>query len=158
MRDDLKINAQMFVDFKKEAGSTTIIEQLQYIWENAGYALILATPDDRGVLNEEFKNSSNDLLLGKDKVNSNEVKKFLDAMRTRARQNVVFEFGLFMGALGRDNICCLLQKTTNESPSDINGILYIQFNKSVDEIFGEIDAKLKRWQAKKTVHGRSKNG
>jgi predicted nucleotide-binding protein len=150
LRDDLDIKARMFEDFKKEAGSTTIIEQLQYIWENAGYALVIATPDDCGVLHGELEKSLNTLLRGKEKVNDEEVTKLFEVLSTRARQNVVFEFGLFMGALGRNNVCCLLQESTKERPSDIEGILYTPFNKSVRETFGEIDPKLKNWLKKKT--------
>lgn len=150
LRDDLNIRAKIFEDFKKKAGSTTIIEQLQYIWENAGYALIVATPDDFGVLRQEFEEKTNALLRAKDKIEAERVCKLLEALKTRARQNVVFEFGLFIGALGRENVCCLLQESTQERPSDIGGVLYTEFNKSVDERFGEIDAKLKEWLAKTT--------
>jgi predicted nucleotide-binding protein len=150
LREDLGIRALMFEDFKKKTGSATIIEQLQYIWKSAGYAFIIATPDDCGVLYEEFEKSSNTLLLGKGKVSAKEVSKFLEILNTRARQNVVFEFGLFMGVLGRDNVCCLLQESTKERPSDIDGVLYTPFNKSIDEKFGEIDAKMRGELGKKT--------
>jgi predicted nucleotide-binding protein len=150
LRDDLNIRAKIFEDFKKKAGSTTIIEQLQYIWKNAGYALIVATPDDFGILRQEFEEKTNALLRAKNKIEAEKVCKLLEDLKTRARQNVVFEFGLFMGALGRENVCCLLQDSTQERPSDIGGVLYAEFNKSVDERFGEIDAKLKEWLAKTT--------
>jgi len=150
LRDDLDIHAKMFEDFKKRAGSTTIIEQLEYIRKNAGYALVVATPDDFGVLREEFKESMNALLRGKKEIEAEKLCGLLEDLKTRARQNVVFEFGLFMGALGRENICCLLQESTQERPSDIEGILYTSFNKSVGETFGEIDTKLKNWSEKKT--------
>lgn len=41
-------------------------------------------------------------------------------------------------------MCCLLQKDTKEKPSDIDGILYVGFDKSVKETFPEITEKLKK--------------
>jgi len=41
----------------------------------------------------------------------------------RARQNVVFEPGFFIGALGRSRVAVLYEETV-ELPSDMNGILY----------------------------------
>ncbi len=41
----------------------------------------------------------------------------------RARQNVVFEMGYFMGALGRDHVVCLVQNMV-ETPGDIAGVVY----------------------------------
>jgi predicted nucleotide-binding protein len=72
------------------------------------------------------------------------LKKVNRILKTRGRQNVVFEHGLFIGALGRENVCCLLQKGVDERPTDIDGILYKRFNKSVSEIFYEIKNELKQ--------------
>lgn len=47
--------------------------------------------------------------------------------RFRARQNVVFELGYFIAKLGRPNICAIL-KGAIETPSDYDGILYIQYD------------------------------
>lgn len=41
----------------------------------------------------------------------------------RARQNVVFELGLFIGMLGRDKVAVLYEQGV-ELPSDMSGILY----------------------------------
>ena len=67
----------------------------------------------------------------------------LSHFQARARQNVVFEYGLFIGALGRDRVCCLLNKDTTERPSDIDGILYVTFKESIKETFEEVNSKLK---------------
>ena len=45
-------------------------------------------------------------------------------LRPRARQNVVFEFGYFIGRLGRERVCALA-KGDIERPSDSDGILYV---------------------------------
>lgn len=47
-----------------------------------------------------------------------------DTRRPRARQNVVFEFGYFVGTLGRRFTCALVGKGV-ERPSDYDGVLYI---------------------------------
>lgn len=138
------VDAEMFEDFKERSGSNTIIELLEYIWKKAGYAFIITTAEDFGVLRDEFEKSKNDMFRGIKEIEVTKVCNLLESLKTRARQNVVFEFGLFMGALGRDNVCCLLQEGTQERPSDIDGILYTAFTKSVEEKFGEIDAKLKK--------------
>jgi predicted nucleotide-binding protein len=59
------------------------------------------TPDDVGCLKSEKEN-----------------------LQARARQNVIFELGYFMGKLGRKNVCALL-KDNIERPSDSDGIIYI---------------------------------
>lgn len=51
-----------------------------------------------------------------------------DKLRPRARQNVLFEFGYFIGALGRDRVCALVKEGV-EVPSDYSGVLYIPFGR-----------------------------
>ena len=48
-------------------------------------------------------------------------------LNSRARQNVVFEHGFLIGKLGRKNVCALV-KGDIEKPSDISGIVYINFD------------------------------
>lgn len=45
-------------------------------------------------------------------------------MRPRARQNVIFELGFFIGKLGRNRVCALT-KGKPEIPSDYSGVVYI---------------------------------
>ncbi len=75
------------------------------VYGNVSYAVALFTPDDLGA--------------AKGKVNS------LDDLRPRARQNVVFELGYFIGRRGRSNACALV-KGQLELPSDYSGVIYIQ--------------------------------
>jgi predicted nucleotide-binding protein len=82
----------------------TIIEKFEDHSSAAKYAVILLTPDDVGGLKSEP-----------------------NKMYLRARQNVVFEMGHFIGSLGRDKVCALLGPEV-EKPSDIEGILYIQLD------------------------------
>lgn len=48
-------------------------------------------------------------------------------MKRRARQNVIFEAGLFVGRLGRDRVA-LLYKPDVEIPSDLHGLLYTELD------------------------------
>lgn len=140
----LKVDAEMFEDFKERSGSNTIIEQLEYIKDNVGYAFVIITPDDLGCLREVIDKCRTKTLIGKENIKVESVCKILDNFSTRARQNVVFEHGLFIGSLGRSNVCCLFQKDTEEKPSDIDGILYVGFKKSAKETFPEITEKLRK--------------
>jgi Predicted nucleotide-binding protein containing TIR-like domain len=45
----------------------------------------------------------------------------------RARQNVVFELGFFIGKLGRANVAALMAPAV-EKPSDFDGIAYIPYS------------------------------
>ena len=141
---NLEIKAKMFEDFKEESVSRTIIEQLEYIKDNVGYAFVIVTPDDLGCLRENIDKCRTNMLVGKTRITVKSVCEILDNLHKRARQNVVFEHGLFIGALGRDRVCCLLQKDVKEKPSDIDGILYVSFIKSVKDTFTEIAQKLKK--------------
>jgi len=66
----------------------------------------------------------------------------LEDSHFRARQNVILEFGYFMGLLGRNRVCCLY-KGEVELPSDMSGIAYIPFKESVDEVRDKIVKELK---------------
>jgi predicted nucleotide-binding protein len=47
-----------------------------------------------------------------------------DIERPRARQNVVFELGYFVGRLGRKRVCTLYEEQV-EIPSDFSGVVYV---------------------------------
>lgn len=83
----------------------TIIEKFEQHAEVA-FAVALLTPDDTGSLAGEEQSH-----------------------QPRARQNVIFEFGYFMGKLGRQRVCALT-KGKVETPSDYDGVIYISFDKS----------------------------
>ncbi|MEW6482131.1 MAG: TIR domain-containing protein [bacterium] len=87
----------------------TLIEKLERHYD-VGFAFVLLTPDDKGCQ----KGQENNLL-------------------PRARQNVVFEFGLFVGKLSRNRVCCLYTGEV-EIPSDLQGLVYLPFKSSVNEI------------------------
>jgi hypothetical protein len=95
----------------------TVIEKLEK-HSDVGFAFVLLTPDDKG--------------CQKDK----------DNLLPRARQNVVFEFGLFVGKLGRNRVCCLYTGNV-DLPSDLQGLVYLPFKDSVNEIQLDIVKELK---------------
>ena len=78
----------------------TIIEKFEQ-HAQVGFAVALLTPDDVGALQEDAPN-----------------------LKPRARQNVIFEFGYFIGRLGRNRVCALT-KGNVEIPSDYDGVIYI---------------------------------
>ncbi len=82
----------------------TIIEKLEHNSDFTSFAIAIFTSDDVGAT----KNNPHDL-------------------KPRARQNVVLEFGYFMGKLGRARGCAIVQEDI-ELPSDNAGIAYIPYD------------------------------
>lgn len=137
------INAEMFEDFKERiTGNTTVIEELIKIKDEISYAFVIASADDLGNLCEEIEDYINGLVKGKTSVEAKDVCGILDKLNFRARQNVLFEYGLFLGVLGRDKVECLWNKKIGEEPSDIKGVVNLHFEKSIRETFPDIDAKI----------------
>lgn len=83
----------------------TIIEKFEILSDSV-YAIVLLTPDDVGY----------------------QAGRPQDA-RPRARQNVLFELGYFVGTLGRRRVCALY-KGDVEIPSDLHGVLYVPLDAS----------------------------
>ncbi len=52
-----------------------------------------------------------------------------EQLSSRARQNVILEFGYFLGKLGPVSVCALYQPDV-ELPSDISGMLYVPLDNS----------------------------
>lgn len=115
---------------EQPSGSRTIVEKLEK-YSDVGYAFIILTPDDIGGPKHKY-----DRYL--QKIGSLKIEDFCE----RARQNVILEFGFFIGRLERDRVCCLLKEGI-ERPSDMDGIVYIPFNKSVKEAQQMIIKELK---------------
>ena len=85
----------------------TIIEKFE-LHADAGYAVILLTADDLGGLKKGTRQSST-----------------LEAQcnEQRARQNVIFEWGFFLGRLGRHRVSVLYEEGVT-LPTDAAGIVY----------------------------------
>ena len=103
----------------------TVIEKFEKYGSDVAYAFILLTPDEIAYLSNE------------DSFPDNERKK-----EKRARPNVIFEFGYFVGKLGRNRVCCLYTGDV-EIPSDLKGLVYKQYHNSVEEVAYSIQKDLK---------------
>lgn len=82
----------------------TVITKFQQEAADVGYAVVLMTPDDHGG-------------------------KVGEQSEPRVRQNVVFELGFFIGALGPEKVAALV-KGGVERPSDFDGVVYISIDDS----------------------------
>lgn len=118
------INLEAIVLHRQLDEGLTVIEKFEK-HSDVNYAIILLTPDDMGCTVEEGQKK-------------NEERKF----EIRARQNVIFEFGFFVGKLSRKNVCCIFKEGV-ALPSDINGLIYKKVNKTVDEIGMSLMKELK---------------
>lgn len=99
-----RLGLEPIILHEQASGGRTIIEKFEVYSEDVAFAVVLLTPDDVGAA---VDNPSN--------------------LRKRARQNVIMELGYFMGRLGRTRVCALY-KGDVELPSDIQGVLYIEFD------------------------------
>ena len=128
-----KLNLEPIILHEKPNEGKTIIEKFTD-YSKVGFAIVLLSPDDI-VLNNG------------DDINS----------RTyRARQNVIFELGYFIGKIGRNRVIALYKDSENfEMPSDYSGVLFVPYDMSGKWKFDickelkscgyEIDANLIIW-------------
>jgi predicted nucleotide-binding protein len=78
-----------------------LITKFHEVASDIGFAVVLMTPDDVGGLRDDGRQQ-----------------------QSRARQNVIFELGFFIGALGPDRVAALISNEV-ERPSDFDGVVYI---------------------------------
>ncbi|MCG5513751.1 TIR domain-containing protein [Ectothiorhodospira shaposhnikovii] len=102
----------------------TIIEKFEK-HADVGYAFILLTPDEVAYTITQLGLPEQERDLEK-----------------RARPNVIFEFGYFVGRLGRSRVCCL-HKGEVAIPSDLSGLVYKKVGGSIDEQAYSIIRELK---------------
>lgn len=95
-----KLGLDIIVLHEQSSKGLTIIEKFEE-YSDVAFAVVLLTPDDFGgsLENREIQNK-------------------------RARQNVIFELGYFIGKLGRNHVVGLV-KDNIEIPSDYTGVMYI---------------------------------
>lgn len=114
-----KIGLEAVILHEQPKGGKTIIGKLEELADRVGYAIILYTPCDEG--REKGSEDS----------------------KPRARQNVVFEHGLFIGKLGSERVC-VLRKGEVEKPSDDQGILYIEVKDGSNDWKYQVAKELKK--------------
>jgi len=119
-----EIGLEPVVLHRKADEGMTVIEKFEK-HSDVGYAFILLTPDEIAYLKAD---------AGKPE---DQRKK-----ESRARPNVIFEFGYFVGKLGRSRVCCLYTGDV-ALPSDVNGMIYKKFGSSIDEVAYSIIKDLK---------------
>ncbi len=83
----------------------TIIQKFKD-YSDVGFAIVLLSPDDKGRSSRERSK-----------------------LRARARQNVIFELGFFIGKLGQKRVLAIYKKHKEfEFPSDYDGVLYAPYD------------------------------
>lgn len=102
----------------------TVIEKFEK-HSDVGYAFILLTPDEIAYIKSDDS-----------KTDSERKKEF------RARPNVIFEFGYFVGKLGRSRVCCLYTGDVS-LPSDVSGMIYKKYTTKIDEVAYSVIKDLK---------------
>ncbi len=96
----------------------TIIEKFEK-HSDVGFAVVLATPDDIAFLAKKHDSAKTIDDLG--------------APEWRARQNVIFEWGFFVGKLDRDRVA-LIYKSPTTPPSDLIGLVHIPYQTKFEEV------------------------
>lgn len=98
-----QIGLEPIILHEQASSSYTIIEKIEKYANEVCYAIVLYTPCDQGS------------------------KASVAIQSPRARQNVVFEHGYFIGKLGRKNVTAIV-KGDLEKPNDISGVVYENFD------------------------------
>jgi hypothetical protein len=106
------LNLDTVILHEQANSGRTIIEKFED-HADVGFAVVLLTPDD------EARTKSNPEAAPWARQDA--------GLRSRARQNVVFELGYFIGRLGRSRVCALKLGDV-EVPSDISGVVYVEYD------------------------------
>lgn len=97
-----RLGLEAIILHEQASKGKTIIEKIEE-HSNVGFAIVLYTSCDVGKSKDEQE------------------------LKSRARQNVVFEHGYLIGKIGRENVCALV-KGQIEKPNDISGVVYIDMD------------------------------
>lgn len=117
----MKLKLESVILSEQAEGGRALPNKLDEEMADVGYAFVLLTPDDIGAHSKQ-----------------------LDEMRPRARQNVIYEHGLFVGRLGLSRICAI-QMSDVELPSDLSGIIpkVIAEGEALDRIYLDLVKELR---------------
>ena len=115
LQNTLKLKEPIILSEKPNMG-LTLIEKFEFYASESDIAFVLLTPDD--LMN-------------------------IPTSLPRARQNVIFEYGYFLGSLGRKSgRTFLLHKDDTEVPSDLKGIVSINITNGIEAAGEEIRKEL----------------
>ena len=133
----------------------SLLEKLLKHTSDVGFVFVLLTPDDVGATRQDMEKLEERIegishkytdIVQKGLFISQDIKSLIseikDTLRPRARQNVMFEYGLCIGYLGRERVCVLLRGDL-EIPSDVLGFGYHSFDRSVSECEEKIRRELR---------------
>lgn len=99
-----KIGLNAIILHEQPNNGRTIIEKFED-HSNVSFAIVLLTGDDVGRKRTDTESAN----------------------QSRARQNVIFELGFFIGKLGRKKVCAIYESGV-ELPSDYQGLLYVNYD------------------------------
>ncbi|WP_326601845.1 nucleotide-binding protein [Rhodococcus sp. PD04] len=99
VRDLTGVKATILSEYPNQGD--TIIEKFERASSEAAFAVVIASADDLGARKSDE-----------------------GSLSPRARQNVIFELGYFIGKLSRSRVALLVEEGV-ERPSDTDGIVYI---------------------------------
>lgn len=103
-----KLGLEPIILHEKPSEGRTIIEKFTD-YSDVSFAIVLLSPDDVAYPKDQSPKEA----------------------KLRARQNVIFELGFFIGKLGRNRVLVLYQEEKNfEMPSDYSGVLYTPYDDS----------------------------
>ena len=105
-----QLGLQAIILQEQEDFGNTIIEKFEANASDIGFAVVLITGDDLAVSKKDLEKEQKE-------------KGFTAVYRSRARQNVVFEMGYFIGKLDRAHVFELMEEGV-EGPGDLAGVLY----------------------------------
>ncbi len=109
LQNTLKLSEPLILHELPNLGRT-IIEKFEDVASETDLVFVLLTPDD---------------IMAPDRSSNDE--------KRRARQNVIFELGYFLGVLGRlSGQVLLLHKGDLDLPSDISGVIYVDITGGVE--------------------------
>lgn len=117
-----RLGLEPFVLQNSSGAGLTIIEALeQQIGKEpaSAFGIVLVTPDDVGYTKAGGPTEA----------------------KARARQNVILEMGMLFASLTRDRVV-LLVKGFVEMPSDVTGVIYLNFNDHVKEVVPKLAERL----------------
>lgn len=100
-----RIGLEAIILHERPNKGRTLISKFREESEDIGFAVVLMTPDDEGHLKGDA------------------------GTQLRARQNVVFELGFFIGKLGPERVCALVASDL-EKPSDFDAVVYVPYGQN----------------------------
>jgi predicted nucleotide-binding protein len=98
-----KLDFEVIILHERPNKGRTIIAKFREEAAGVGFAVVLMTPDDIGKAKEDAE------------------------LKSRARQNVIFELGFFIGALRPERVAALV-KGDIDLPTDYEGVVYISMD------------------------------